>query len=46
MRLISYPGLNHMFVAGAGPSTPAEYQQEGHVDAAVVRDIATWVLAR
>ncbi len=46
VRLISYPALNHMFIAGAGPSTPAEYQQEGHVDAAVVRDLAAWVLAR
>jgi dienelactone hydrolase len=39
----SYPALNHLFIAGAGPSTPAEYTQPGHVDEAVVRDIAAWI---
>lgn len=46
VQLTSYPALNHLFIAGTGPSTPAEYQTEGHVDAAVVRDLAAWVLAR
>ena len=40
----SYPALNHMFIAGTGPSRPAEYQVAGHVDEAVIRDIAAWVL--
>lgn len=39
----SYPSLNHMFMAGAGPSLPSEYLIPGHVDAAVVSDIADWV---
>jgi dienelactone hydrolase len=39
-----YPSLNHLFVAGEHPSTPAEYQQPGHVDARVIDDIATWIL--
>jgi hypothetical protein len=33
-------------MAGTGKSTPAEYRVEGHVDEAVVRDIAAWVTAR
>jgi hypothetical protein len=39
----SYPTLNHLFMAGTGPSSPAEYSQPGHVDEAVVQDIAAWV---
>ena len=41
----SYPTLNHLFVAGTGPSVPAEYNMPGHVSEAVVRDIAAWVMA-
>ncbi len=39
----SYPELNHLFIAGAGASTPAEYSVAGHVAAAVVEDMAAWV---
>lgn len=39
----SYPTLNHLFIAGAGPSLPAEYQVPGHVAEDVVRDIAAWI---
>ncbi|HEX6162603.1 MAG TPA: alpha/beta fold hydrolase [Vicinamibacterales bacterium] len=39
----SYPALNHLFIAGSGASTPAEYLRAGHVDAAVVLDIAAWI---
>ncbi len=38
-----YPTLNHLFMTGSGPSTPAEYSAPGHVDLQVVRDIAEWV---
>ena len=38
-----YPALNHLMIAGEGPSTPAEYQVEGHVSQEVVSDIADWV---
>ena len=44
VHLKSYPALNHLFIAGSGPSAPAEYAQPGHVDEAVVRDIATWIM--
>jgi dienelactone hydrolase len=43
VQLKSYPALNHLFIAGTGPSTPAEYNQAGHVDEAVVRDIGAWI---
>lgn len=38
-----YPDLNHLFMTGAGRSTPAEYDAPGHVAEDVVRDVATWV---
>jgi uncharacterized protein len=41
--LKSYAALNHLFLEGSGPSSPAEYQNPGHVDASVVKDIAQWV---
>ena len=43
VQLKSYPPLNHLFIAGSGPSSPAEYNQPGHVDESVVRDIAAWI---
>jgi hypothetical protein len=39
----SYPALNHLFVAGEGKSTEAEYKKPGHVAQDVVDDIAKWV---
>lgn len=38
-----YPALNHLGVAGTGPSSLAEYQQPGHVDTALISDIAAWI---
>lgn len=43
VQLKSYPALNHLFIAGAGASAPAEYMRPGHVDEAVIRDIAAWI---
>lgn len=40
-----YPALNHLFMAGEGPSLPAEYATPCHVDAAVIADIAAWIAA-
>lgn len=37
------PGLNHLFEAGTGPSTFAEYQDPAHVSEAVIADIASWL---
>lgn len=41
-----YEKLNHNFVPGETMATPAEYATEsGHVDLAVIEDIATWIAA-
>lgn len=40
----SYPALNHLFLAGEGPSLPAEYQHPGHVDLAVIEDITAFIV--
>jgi dienelactone hydrolase len=42
----SYPRLNHLLVAGDGPSLPAEYEKAGFVAADVVDDLASFVAAR
>jgi len=42
-RLKLLDNLNHLFVAGEGRSTPAEYEQAGHVDATVIALIADWI---
>ena len=38
-----YPLLNHLFMAGEGPPGPGDYEKPGHVDAAVIADIAAWI---
>ncbi len=38
-----YPSLNHLFIEGEGKSTPAEYENPGHVAEIVVADVATWI---
>jgi dienelactone hydrolase len=40
-----YPDLNHLFIAGTGPSLPSEYDKPGHVDEQVVADVAAWLAA-
>lgn len=43
MTFITYPALNHLFMAGQGKSTSAEYWIPGNVAPEVVRDIARWI---
>jgi hypothetical protein len=43
--LKSYSGLNHLFMMGTGPGSPAEYMQPNHVDARVVDDIVAFCSA-
>lgn len=38
-----YPAMNHVFVAGQGKSTDADYKQPGHVAPEVVDDIAKFM---
>lgn len=46
VRFIAYPALNHLFIAGRGKSTPAEYTSAGNVSQTVVDDIARWINAQ
>lgn len=39
----SYAALNHLFIAGAGKSFPAEYLIPSHVAEDVIRDIAAFI---
>ncbi len=39
----SFPALNHLFIAGEGPSSPDEYQTVGHVDENVILTIVNWI---
>ncbi|MFG2094200.1 alpha/beta hydrolase family protein [Streptomyces sp. NPDC048612] len=41
-----HPDANHLFFSGRGRPTPAEYALPGHVDTAVVDEIATWLARR
>ena len=42
----SYPKLNHYFMEGEGPGSPAEYSAPNHVSEAVLSDIAKWLLEK
>lgn len=42
-QFISYPKLNHLFIAGEGPSRPTEYQLPGSFDGKTVQDISEWI---
>ena len=37
------PELNHLFIRGTGPGTPADYQQPGHVDPSVIKMLTEWI---
>ncbi len=45
VTITTYPSLNHLMLAGDGPPRPTEYATPGHVDEAVVTDLAAWVRA-
>ncbi len=42
----TYPSLNHLFIAGSGPSSPVEYEKPGHVQEDVISDIVAWIAAQ
>ncbi|WP_367381688.1 alpha/beta fold hydrolase [Stenotrophomonas cyclobalanopsidis] len=46
VQWLAYPALNHIGVAGTGPSSLKEYAQPGHVDPALIADVARWVEAQ
>jgi hypothetical protein len=41
--LKSYPKLNHFFMTGSDPGSPADYDRPGHVSEEVLQDIADWI---
>jgi len=43
VKFRSYPDFNHLFMTGAGKSSPDEYQRPGHVDKTVIDDISNWI---
>lgn len=43
---ISYPKLNHLFMAGENRSDPKEYLIKGTVDKNVINDIYTFILKK
>ena len=43
VTFLSFPKLNHLFIAGQGKSSPSEYLIAGNVDKQVVSYIAEWV---
>jgi hypothetical protein len=45
-KLVVWPKLDHLLLAGEGPSTPAEYEKPGHVDEQVIKDVADFVTAK
>ncbi len=42
-EFITYPHLNHLFIAGSGQSTPTEYQNQAQVNSQVISDITTFI---
>jgi dienelactone hydrolase len=42
----TYSPLNHLFIAGEGPPSPAEYRKLGNVAPVVIDDIAGWVVSK
>jgi dienelactone hydrolase len=43
-KLEVYPALDHTLAPGTGKSQPADYQRIDHVDEALVRDLASWIV--
>jgi len=41
--LRSFPKLNHLFIAGEGKSTPAEYDDPGNVSSDVIDTLLSWL---
>jgi dienelactone hydrolase len=43
VQVETFPGLNHLLIAGTDKPTPAEYSAPGHVDSAVIGTIASFI---
>jgi len=42
----NYAALNHLFISGEGPPSPADYRKAGNVATAVIEDVAGWIAAQ
>lgn len=38
-----FPAMDHLFLAGTGPSTPEQYMEPGYVDGSVIAFLADWL---
>lgn len=45
-RFKHYPSLNHLGIAGEGKGSLEEYARPGHVDTALINDVAQWIKAQ
>jgi uncharacterized protein len=43
VEMVVFPGDNHLFIQGTGKPGPAEYDVPGHVDAAVIERLVSFV---
>lgn len=43
VQTVTIPSLNHLFIAGQGETTPAEYFASAHVDAAAIAAVASFI---
>jgi pimeloyl-ACP methyl ester carboxylesterase len=43
VTITRFPQADHLFLDGAGPPTPLEYQKPGHVDPKLIPTIASWI---
>jgi hypothetical protein len=46
VKLIEFPGLDHLFMPAGDPPSPADYSKPGHVDVRVIHAIGAWIRAQ
>jgi alpha-beta hydrolase superfamily lysophospholipase len=39
----SFSGLSHLFMPAGDPPAPSDYEQPGHVDPTVIKELALWI---
>jgi alpha-beta hydrolase superfamily lysophospholipase len=46
VKLIEFPGLDHLFMPADNPPSPADYSKPTHMDARVIHAIGAWIRAQ
>ncbi len=46
VKLIEFPGLDHLFMPAGNPPSPADYGRPGHVNMRVIHAIGAWIRAQ